>query len=592
MAVAAAPPALGTDVAPGSQPSGSARATADPPTSVGRQVEFEIPDHRGGRTWKRADFAGRAVVVLFTGTECPLANLYGQRLTELAAEYEPRGVRFIGVSSGPQDTPTELSAWMQRIKLPFPLAKDATQTAMDRFGATRTPEAFVLDAAGVIRYQGRIDDRFGVGYQRPKPTREDLKLALDELLAGKPISVARTIAPGCLIGRPVKPSAEGAVTFSKDVAPILERHCVECHRPGEIGPFSMKTYGDLAGWGSMIAEVVQDGRMPPWHASPKHGRFLNEARLTEVEKKTIADWVSAGCPEGSPRGPLAAGNHAEGWRIPKPDLVVEMPKEYRVPASGTVDYQYFMVDPGFTEDKWIRAAECVPGNRAVVHHILMLVLPAAAKRGDGAGRRSTGSAWLAATAPGARPLDLPPGHAKFIPKGSRLVFQMHYTPNGAPQVDRSKVGLVFADPKTVTHVVMTKESKNEWFLIPPGKAKHEVRGTYVAKQDLLVTSLFPHMHLRGSAFRYTAELPGGRREILLDIPRYDFAWQNAYVLEKPFTLPKGAKMVCDAVFDNSEENLSNPNPKSWVRWGDQTWEEMMIGYFDAVVPRAEFDKGR
>jgi hypothetical protein len=335
----------------------------------------------------------------------------------------------------------------------------------------------------------------------------------------------------------------------------------------------------------MIREVVRDQRMPPWHANPAHGQFANDARLSDEEKKLIDRWVEAGAPEGNKADLPPARQFAEGWQIEEPDAVIYMREEpYSVPAKGEVRYQYFMVDPGFTEDKWVKAAECRPGNRAVVHHIIVGIAPEGARPGGGDGFGDPHSEWLAATAPGARPLILPDGMAKRIPAGSKLVFQMHYTPNGTAQQDRSCVGFIFADPEEVRKQVGTDKAANSKFQIPPGAENHKVDARHTFDKDMLMLAMFPHMHLRGKAFRYTAEYPDGSEEILLDVPRYDFNWQHGYKFVEPKRMPKGTKIFCEAWFDNSENNLANPNPTETVRWGDQTWEEMIAGFIDFVVP--------
>jgi hypothetical protein len=356
---------------------------------------------------------------------------------------------------------------------------------------------------------------------------------------------------------------------------------VSCHRPGEIGPFSLTSYDEVVGWAAMIREVVQEQRMPPWHANPEHGKFLNDARLTDVEKDQIYRWVAAGAPEGNKSDLPPPRQFAEGWQIGEPDAVVYMRDQpFQVPAAGEVRYQYFVVDPGFTEDKWIQAAECRPGNRAVVHHIIVAIAPAGGGRGRDVGELH--SDWLTATAPGGRPLMLREGMAKLVPAGSRLVFQMHYTPNGTPQEDRSCVGFKFADPQTVKRQVGTDKASTNGFRIPPGEPNHKVEAWHSFGEDRLMLAMFPHMHLRGKAFRYTAVYPTGDREVLLDVPRYDFNWQNSYEFAEPMLMPRGTRLFCEAWYDNSEDNLANPDPTATVRWGDQTWEEMMIGYFDAA----------
>jgi hypothetical protein len=381
----------------------------------------------------------------------------------------------------------------------------------------------------------------------------------------------------------LQPQADSDVTYSRQIARIFQDHCVSCHRPGEIGPFSLTSYDEVVGWAAMIREVVSEQRMPPWHANPKHGAFINDARLSDEEKSLIDRWVEAGAPEGDQAELPPPREYVTGWQIGEPDMVVYMREEpFDVPAKGEVRYQYFVVDPGFTEDKWVQLAECRPDNRAVVHHIIVAVVPPEAQGGRRRGGLNLENDWLVATAPGARPLLLPEGLAKRIPAGSKLVFQMHYTPNGTAQQDRSCVGFVFADPATVKKEVRTDKAANPRFNIPPGADNHKVEATRRFESDTLLLAMFPHMHLRGKAFRYTAIAPDGQKEILLDVPRYDFNWQNTYELAEPRLMQKGSQLFCEAWFDNSEDNLANPDPTQSVRWGDQTWEEMMIGYFAAT----------
>ena len=561
----------------------AAEAAKGQSPALGQKVAtFALDDYRG-KTWSLDDFKDRrALVVAFLGTECPLVGHYAPRLRELATKYNASGVGFIGIASNQQDSLAELAAFARRHKIEFPLLKDGGNKVADAFHAQRTPEVFVLDADRRVVYHGRIDDQFTYGIQRPKVSETYLVTALDQLLAGKKIETPQADSVGCLIGRVLKPKANSDVTFSKHIASIFQTHCVSCHRPGEIGPFALTSYDEAVGWAAMIREVVAEQRMPPWHADSKHGEFINDTRLSDEEKDLIYRWVDAGAPQGDPKDLPAPREFTPGWQIGEPDAVVYMSeKPYNVPASGEVRYQYFITDPGFTEDKWIQAAECRPGNRAVVHHIIVGIVPEGAKRGQ----RTFGdlhSDWLTATAPGARPLILREGMAKLVPAGSKLVFQMHYTPNGTATQDRSCVGFKFADPKTVRRQVGTDKAANQGFRIPPGDGNHKVEASHTFGRDMLMLAMFPHMHLRGKAFRYTAIYPTGEREVLLNVPRYDFAWQNSYEFVEPKKMPKGTRLYCEAWFDNSEDNLANPDPTDTVRWGDQTWEEMMIGYFDAT----------
>lgn len=544
---------------------------------------FELPD-LDGAPWRLAERPERPIAVIFIGAECPIVGLAIDRIGELAREHQGR-VDFVLIDSNRQDSADDLKRFAHDHQVTLPLLRDVGNRIADAMRAERTPEAILIDRDRLVRYRGRIDDRYSYGVRRPEATSEELANAIEELLAGRPIAVPRTEAVGCLIGRLVEPAADASVTYCNRVAAILQKKCLECHRSGEIGPFSMESYDEIVGWAEMIAETVETERMPPWHADPNHGDFANDRRLTDDEKRAIYDWTEAGAPYGDPADLPEPPSFIEGWRIGEPDLVIPMSDTpFSVPAKGEVPYQYFVVDPGFKTDRWIRQAECRPGNREVVHHIIIgIQTPEGRERQRG----ELESEWLTATAPGAAPLDLPAGMAKRIPAGSKLVFQMHYTTNGRATTDLSQVGFVFVDEAEVRHEMLTQQVINTEFTIPPHAADHPVDAAYRFRRDSIVTALFPHMHLRGKAFRYEAEYPDGTREILLDIPRYDFNWQNAYVFREPKRFPAGTRLKCFAKFDNSSENLSNPAPDQPVRWGEQTWEEMMIGYFDMYVPEDE-----
>jgi len=565
-------------------------------SAVGRRIEnFSLHDYRG-KEYALADFSGRkGVVVAFLGTECPLARLYAPRLAALDKKYAEKGIAFVAINSNRQDAVTEIAAHARTHGIEFPVLKDVGNKVADQFGATRTPEVFLLDADRVVRYHGQIDDQYGVGTARHEPTREHLALAIDQLLAGQPIEVAKTDAVGCLIGRVREPSADSEVTYSNQIARILQNRCVECHREGEVAPFAMTEYDEVAGWADTIAEVVRDNRMPPWHANPEHGSFSNARMLPDEEKNLLYAWAAAGAPQGDPKQLPEPREYVTGWQLPRePDLVVNMRDEpYDVPAEGTVRYQYFIADPGFKEDKWVKVSELIPGCRPVVHHILVFVRSpeelAAAGGGGGGGRgrglgNEGGMGFLAAYVPGFRPQPFPEGMAKRIPAGSKLIFQVHYTPNGTPQKDMSKLGLIFADPAEITHVVKTVEAIQPKFEIPPHADNHRVDAdSSPYEYDLQLLSMSPHMHLRGKAFSYEARYPDGTSEILLDVPRYDFNWQTTYLLDQIKPLPKGTVIHCVARYDNSKENPANPDPEKAVRWGDQTWEEMMIGFYDVAL---------
>ncbi|QDS98305.1 redoxin domain-containing protein [Adhaeretor mobilis] len=546
------------------------------------QIEsFTLKDFRG-RAHSLSEIEEQLVVVAYLGTECPLAKLYGPRLVELRKKYASRGVSFLAINANLQDSITELAAYARIHQIDFPILKDVGNQVADLMQAERTPQVFVLDQDRKIRYSGRIDDQYGVGYVRDAPERQDLAIALDELLAGKSVSTPKTTAVGCKIGRQREPVADAEITYSNRIAHIFQNRCVECHREGDIAPFALEDYDEVAGWAEMIEEVVREQRMPPWHADPAHGDFTNDRHLSDEERQAIYQWVEDGAPQGDPDDLPEPREFVTGWQLPQsPDAVYTIQKEpFRVRAEGEVKYQWFQANLDFDEDKWVSGVEILPGNRAVVHHILAFVLPPGDLRTSGAGR-----GFFAGYVPGLRAKMLPAGTAKLLPAGSKLIFQVHYTPIGSVQFDQSKIGLVFIDRKDVTRRAISSSAITNRFAIPPGDSNYRVEaGSRSVPWDAELLSMSPHLHLRGKSFRYEAILPDGSKQVLLNVPHYDFNWQTEYRLSQGIPMPKGSRIHAVAHYDNSTANLSNPNPDVTVRWGDQSWDEMMIGYFLISVP--------
>ena len=386
-------------------------------------------------------------------------------------------------------------------------------------------------------------------------------------------------------------SGKPAVTFSKDVAPILFKNCANCHRPGELAPMSLLTYKDARPWAKSIKEAVATHKMPPWLADPNYGHFSNDRRLAQSDVDTIVHWADAGAPEGNTADMPPTPKFVEGWVLGKPDVVIEMPTAFDVPAEGVIPYKYFTAPTNFTEDKWIRGAEIRAGQRAVVHHIIVSIRePGGAPSTSPADDVRRGqTVQLAGTAPGLQPTMYRDGVAKLIKAGSQLVFQMHYTPNGKATSDKSYIGLFFSK-EPAREISRSVGVMNFNFRIPAGDPNYEVRSTWTAKEDIVLNGLMPHMHVRGKDFKYTVVYPDGRSEIILNVPRYDFNWQLGYSLAEPMHLPKGTRIDCVAHYDNSVNNKYNPDPTKEVRWGDQTFEEMMIGFFDYTLEKGAAPK--
>jgi hypothetical protein len=426
-------------------------------------------------------------------------------------------------------------------------------------------------------------------------------------------SAGSAFAQNAAVAAPLAP------TFSKDVAPILYKSCTTCHRPGEIAPMSLLTFRDARPWVKSIAAQVQKGTMPPWHADPSYGEFLNDRRLSAAEKDTIVRWVNAGAPEGDPRDLPAQPKYAEGWSIGEPDAVFAMQEDYPLPASGTIAYQYFEVPTTFAEDRWVQAFEVRPGDRAAVHHVIVYTrAPAPAAQPAGAEQPPRPRQQPAITF--AAGMDIPPGQTggepladgrkinggpndrpapkqlgpsigAYVPgngyriyqpdtatklvAGSTIIFQMHYTPTGKATTDRTKIGLIFSKTPPKTPLVGAALI-NGALHIPAGDPNARVDAEMTLNRDFLLWSILPHTHVRGKRWNYEATFPDGRKETLLSVPNYDFDWQTDYIYKEPVKLPKGTVIHATAWYDNSTANKSNPDPSKDVWWGDQTFEEMMF----------------
>jgi mono/diheme cytochrome c family protein len=434
-----------------------------------------------------------------------------------------------------------------------------------------------------------------------------------------------------------KPPAKN-VTFSKDVAPIFFKNCAECHRPGESAPMSLLSYQDARPWAKSIREKVIGREMPPWHADPRTGEFLNDRRLTETEIETIKAWVDAQAPEGDPRDLPTQPEIVEGWKIGKPDLILQMPEEFTLEATGPDEYHFFEIDPGFTEDKYVQMSEILPGNRRVVHHINAFIVPpppegaprqkltreeserlrlqaekdsifqregfvirvktdvpvyddgcglqsgGGGDRPDGGGQRSFAT-LLGGFVPGTSVFRWESGVAKKVPAGSKIVLNIHYSKtSGSVEKDRSMVGLIFAK-KPPEKESLTRIITNHYFQIPPGAENHKATACWTAKDDIHLVSVAPHMHYRGKAMEVRAFYPDGRSEALVNVPRYDFSWQTLYYFKRPIAIPKGTRLMLTAYYDNSGRNKYNPDPKQAVRWGDPTYDEMLMGLFEYTIDK-------
>jgi hypothetical protein len=376
--------------------------------------------------------------------------------------------------------------------------------------------------------------------------------------------------------------AGASVTYTKHVAPILFAHCTECHRPSMNAPMSLLTYEDVRPWARAIKARVVAREMPPWSADAPHGTFKNDPRLDQKAIETIAAWVDAGAPKGLDADMPEAPQYADGWTIGKPDAIFTMTEPYMVPADGTIPYQYIRIPTNLAEDRWIQAIEFRPGDRRVVHHIIASAQPVGANPRD---ERTPGRTGLGGITPNKPGVVYEPGVARLLRANSEIVLQMHYTTIGEATSDRTSVAVIWAKERP-TKVVGGGNVLNARFQIPPHTDNYEVSASRTFAEDTLLTTMMPHMHVRGKSMKYVVTYPDGRQETLLNVPKYDFNWQHTYELRDPKLLPKGTRLDVVATFDNSSNNVYNPDPSATVRWGDQTWEEMMIGFYSTLVPAA------
>jgi hypothetical protein len=400
---------------------------------------------------------------------------------------------------------------------------------------------------------------------------------------------------GCLT---VVFGAAAPVTFHKNIEPLLQAHCQSCHRPGEIGPMPLLSYEQTRPWAKAIKSAVVSKKMPPWFADAGVQHYSNDPSLSTAEIGILKEWVDAGAPEGDPKDAPVPSTFVEGWSIGQPDLIAEMPQAYQVPARGTIEYTYVILPTHFTEDRWVIASEIRPSNRAVMHHAALHVRPPGSRwmrdypagvpfvpsAGGSASEQRPSDEWLTNYAPGRPPYVLPPGTAFLIKAGSDFVLQFHYTTNGTAATDRSKIGLIFAKaPPTKRAFIANVRSTD--FVIPPGDPDYRAKASATLAADAVLLSAGPHMHLRGKAMDIAATYPTGSSEMLVHLQRYDFNWQLLYEFDSAKPVPKGTRLEVTGVWDNSANNRFNPDPKAEVRWGDQSWEEMLLGWLTLQIDR-------
>ncbi len=542
-----------------------------------------------GRECKLSSFKqSKALVLAYFSATCPISGKLGPELERLEKELSAKNVTLLLIDPIPNESIDEMKAFVSKYGIKAPIIHDKTNAITQALQAKTTTEVFVIDAARTLVYRGAISDQYGLGYQLDAPRQSYLRDALASLLNGHPISISATTAPGCALDIPESKTsiAKSDATYHHQISRIIQNNCVECHHKDGLAPFSLETYADVIEHAGMMKKQISRGAMPPWFAAPQanqHGSlWMNDRSLSETDKTTLLTWLNSERPLGDAKDAPLPMQHSKDWIIGKPDVVFQLTKPIDIKAEGTMPYQTVIVPTGLTEDRWIQSYEITPTNRAVVHHVIVKIINKGGSATEDEVRSEREGFW-AAYVPGNSYRVLPDGFAKKLPAGASIHFQIHYTPNGKVTQDQLKIGLKFATkaPQYEIHVLgLTNPRLN----IPAGAANHVETHQQNVPADMTLSGYMAHMHVRGKSFKYEVTYPDGHTETLLDIPHYDFNWQLQYTLNKPKIILKGSTVKTTAVYDNSANNPANPDPTKNVRWGQQTYDEMMIGYVEYFLP--------
>ena len=535
-----------------------------------QQVEnFRLLDHAGISHELYYYDTAKAVVLLTQSNQCNVASTAMAQATALQEAYADQGVLVFMINSTASDSRSAIEAAAEKAGIKIPILMDSTQLIGESMNLATAGEALVLNTADwTVAYRGAAN--------------KYANKALNAVLAGQRVKKTTSKIKGCAVDYPAQQAraTHASISYQQDIAPILLDNCVSCHRQGGIGPWAMTNYTMIKGFAPMIREVLRTQRMPPWHADPKHGTFSNDRSLTDTELTTLVHWIEAGAPRGEGEDPLVTTDieytewDTEGV-LGKPHYVVDIPAA-EIPASGTVDYKYHYVKNPIGRDVWVHATEVLPGDRAVLHHVIT-AFGDMITEGPYKGRmKHTGG--LRGYAPGITNEPFPENTGVFLPADATLEFQVHYTTSGKATVDESRLGLWFHD-EAPERRVFTKFIANGKIRIPAHAANHAEKEEYTIPKDSILYNVMPHAHFRGKAAEFRAFYPDGTEELLLSVPNYDFNWQTTYEFKEPKFVPAGTRIVQTNWWDNSAANSANPDPTIEVTWGEQSWEEMLFGAF-------------
>jgi peroxiredoxin len=537
---------------------------------------FRLLDQAGASHELRYLSDAKAIVLMVHGIGCPIVRQSLPALADVRKQFAAQGVEVLLINSNPQDDRAALLQEAKEFGIDLPILQDEAQLVGESLGVTRTAEVFVIDPrTWKLAYRGPIDDRLSLGAQKPAALNHYLAAALTAVVSGKPVEIKEVEAVGCVVNllERERTAEHAKISYADQIAPLLQEKCVTCHRPGGIGPWAMTSYENVRGFAPMIREVIRTKRMPPWYADPHIGSFVGDRSISVEQAKTLVHWIEAGAPRGTGADPLKSVEPLKSqWLYGEPDMIVEIPA-FDVPATGVVEYKYPRVPNPLGRDVWVRAIQILPGNPAVVHHVMAGIADSQMR-----GRESVEQlAAFGGYSPGRNYLPFPENTGVLLRANASLQFQTHYTPNGKAVRDVTCVGYYLAKepPK---YEMRLQFIYNPSLRVPAGAKDHKESVEHTFSKDVLLYSVQPHAHLRGRAAKFTAHYPDGREEILLSVPRYDFSWQSVYLFHEPKIMPKGTRIVFEMNWDNSARNPANPDPTKDVHWGDQTWDEMNAGF--------------
>ncbi|MBY0588727.1 redoxin domain-containing protein [bacterium] len=557
--------------------------------------DFNLSDDKGNKILLSEESAGGGVVLVFIGTDCPVTQRYAPRLEALRQSFADRGIRFLGISSNVQDAPAQVARFAREFKLQFPLIKDVAGQVASALGAQRTPEVFLLDKDRRIRYRGRIDDQIDDEVDRSQPTRPDLEIAMEEVLAGRDVSVPNTRVSGCRIGRTLQESPNATVHWHGEIAKIFHKHCVTCHRVGGAAPFPMQRYEDVEGRAEMIREVVRLGQMPPWFAHGHEITFANDLGLSEQERSLVIKWVN----DGSPRGDVTTEEEntpsAAGWQIAsEPNQVFDVANSpVEIPAEGRHEYRDFLVDPQWKESRLVRGMEFKPSNRRIVWQAAVYVVPEGLASAYPNLRDLTSTseldpnllAWYSA---GSLPVLYPEDIAREIPARSLLLFRLRYRPTGRPESDRTQFGLVWADKASVTRMVRVIPVEESSISITAESPAKEVSVSQTIDNNQFLLAITPKLSRLGRNFRlfWPPDPRDGAQRKLMEVDAEPYLWSHQYRLQVPLEIPSGTELKTTALFDRlspaARKRGDIPSPDDADN--EPPSEERLIAYLEVVPP--------